>query len=281
MMQLFGIALGICSALWLGPPERLDEITLTDGHVLVGQLLVEEPGHMVFREVRLGGRIIAVHRLEAHSVARVRRNIEPEVIGDPPERTTQNDHIAEMDRIIRQWKDNDLRAAAANLLRVVDGIPPAELTPLDAHCRAQLNRTLDTFAAELQVGLAMSQAESGLFRLAYLTRFNLQAVHDRLEVELVALLNAPAICPRHSADAPICGRKDVLATWMPHPGRYDGRGVCATHFGHHVMLALGVSRELIRVSHALRRDAALIRDQTTRHEALRELFKVIDRRQVQ
>jgi hypothetical protein len=260
-------------------PQELDTITLNDGQVMLGRIEQEDDNVVLFREIRLGGRITALHQLPRSRVQTIQRGQPVGSAGEPaaaPHPATLQDKIAAIRAIVEEYRVHNLTAAASRLADLLAHATPQEQAALERVTRETLDWSLPRFAAEVQLGCSLQRCSSGYFRLYYVTPQAVPELHALLmQAQQSALLEN--ICcgdPDHKGD---CKRVDWIAHWIDRPGDYDGSGACASAFARQITRVMGMNRELIRLGPAAgQAERAPALQLQTQH--LRTLLQAVQRR---
>lgn len=271
--------------------KQWDALTLLDGEVLYGYVELEDDKYVHFRVVKSDGKISYVRRVPRRHIRELARNRPPSPKADrpaPTEDTPQEpegnktgqiqDKAAYLRAIFNEWEVRNIADASLRLVRLINQASPAELIELEQLTRQKYNIGLARFTAQVHISYALQRSEEGYFKLYFVMPFHLSELHDELEQVLAETIDIRIRYKDPEQTLEVSTRADSIAYWIGRPSDYDGTGPAARVFARQITRALGMNRELERLSRALKMDLQVIQDLNEQNRQLRALLTVVNRR---
>lgn len=264
---------------------RYDKLTLLDGSVITGQVEQEDDRVILIRVIKDQGSVNYLRRVAKKNLARrefvelpqSRSPTEP-AEGEKTDSSSADlieDKPAFLKAIFEEWEIRNVEPAARGLLKLINQSSIQDFEELNELARRRVKMPLAQFAAQVHMEFSLSRAESGLFKLYFLSHATLKETHQLLEKTFRESLAAAYTCPGHPPGGESCDRTDTIVQWLDTPARYDGDTLHAAQFHRQIIMVMGLARELVRLSQTLRKDREFITALNTDRQRLRELLKVV------
>lgn len=282
------IVLQIVLSLAAQQMVRYDKLTLLDGSVITGQVEREDDRVIMIRVIKDQGSVNYLRRVSKKDLAQrefvelpqSRSPTEP-AKGEKTDSSSADlieDKPAFLKAIFEEWEIRNIEPAARGLLKLINQSSAQDFEGLNELARRRVKMPLAQFAAKVNMEFSLSRADGGFFKLYFLSHATLKETYQLLEKTFRESFATGFGCQGHPPGGESCDRTDTIVQWIDTPARYDGDTLHAAQFHRHIIMVMGLARELVRLSQTLRKDRELIAELNTDRERLRELLKVVSAR---